>query len=531
MDLLDEIIKSAITSDIEEPYTYERTIKKALYQNKHNFKYYLKRFFIAIISMLSMLIGGFGVYAAVGGEIDGMPAMQWFGTRLSNNYTDYKQEVENQVISYQNTSVELTSTLCSEGITILEFDVKLSDEDKEKFSLGQSIYNEEYGKQMEQAKEETKIGYKNQIKLDKLREQHSDYSISKIDEESKNIEISDEELMNSNYGKEYQFRIEMIDKAIEQRKNSKITLGLALNVDQKGGTFNYDKFNPNMDWYASIYIDDEPYYARNWQKTEKVADNEYKIYTMYFLTDSELKDKDSFKITLKNNKLVNLVQWQYLSRDNNDNHDKNIEGWNSDCHWFAKNINDGQLEGIQGKGNSIDLDGEYEVNVSKSELLKDSKVIENPNIKSEFRNITHSVEKVVVSPIQTVIKVKKTATQQSSNAYAGRYTDHNIEHLPLTRKYLIYDDKGNQISSFPVSNKNTLIYSNGTREDYDTHDIPNKTYSNATWENVEYLLIENTDTSYIKIVPVEVVRNPINGEEYTGEEIDYEMEPMIINIK
>ena len=528
MTLFDEQIKKALESNIEVPYTYEMKIKNALYQKKHNFKYYIKRFFIAIIYIISMLIGGFGVYAAVGGQIDGVPAMQWFGTRLSNNYTEYKQEVENQVISYENTSVELTSTLCSEGITILEFDVKLSDEDKEKFSLGQSIYNEEYGKQMEQVKEETKIEYKNKIKLDKLREKHLDYSISKLDEESKNIEISDEELMNSNYGKEYQYRIKMYDKAIEQRKNSIITLGLALNVDQKGGTYNYDKFNPDTDWYASIYIDDEPYYAKNWQKTEKVADNEYKIYTMYFLTDDELKDKDSFKITLKNNKLVNLVQWQYLSRDGDDNQDKNIEGWNSDCHWFAKTLDNG-LFGV--KGNSIDLDGEYEVNVSKSELLKDSKVIDNPNIQSEFRNITHSVEKVVVSPIQTVIKIKKTATQQSSNAYAGRYTDHSIEHLPLTRKYLIFDDKGNQISSFPVSNKNTLIYSDGTREDYDVHDIPNKTYNNATWEKVQYLLIENTDTSYIKIVPVEVVRNPINGEEYTGEEIDYEMEPMIINIK
>lgn len=528
MTLFDEQIKNALNSNIEVPYSYEMKIKNALYQKKHNFIYYIKRFFIAIIYMISMLIGGFGVYAAVGGQIDGVPAMQWFGTRLSNNYTEYKQEVENQVISYENTSVELKSTLCSEGITILEFDVKLSDEDKEKFSLGQSIYNEEYGKQMEIAKEKVKEECKKKIKLDKLREQHLDYSISKLDEESKNIEISDEELINSNYGKEYQHRIEMMDKGIEQRKNSKITLGLALNVDQKGGTYNYDKFNPNMDWYASIYIDDKPYYVRNWQKTEKVADNEYKIYTMYFLTDDELKNKDSFKITLKNNKLVNLVQWQYLSLDNNDNHDKNIEGWNSECQWFGTQIRN---EELKEKGVNIDLDGEYEVNVSKSELIKDSKVIENPNIKSEFRNITHSVEKVVVSPIQTVIKVKKTATQQSSNAYAGRYTDHSIEHLPLTRKYLIYDDKGNQISSFPVSNKNTLIYSNGTREDYDPHDIPNKTYNNATWEKVQYILIENTDTSYIKIVPVEVVRNPINGEEYTGKEIDYEMEPMIINIK
>ena len=70
------------------------------------------------------------------------------------------------------------------------------------------------------------------------------------------------------------------------------------------------------------------------------------------------------------------------------------------------------------------------------------------------------------------------AVSWDRSRYAGRYTDHSIEHLPLTRKYLIYDDKGNQISSYSVSNKNTLIYSDGTREDYDVHDIPNKTYNN-----------------------------------------------------
>ena len=98
MTLFDEQIKHALNGNIEVPYSYEMKIKNALYQKKHNFKYYIKRFFIAIIYMISMLIGGFGVYAAVGGQIDGVPAMQWFGTRLSNNYTEYKHEVENQVL-------------------------------------------------------------------------------------------------------------------------------------------------------------------------------------------------------------------------------------------------------------------------------------------------------------------------------------------------------------------------------------------------------------------------------------------------
>lgn len=122
------------------------------------------------------------------------------------------------------------------------------------------------------------------------------------------------------------------------------------------------------------------------------------------------------------------------------------------------------------------------------------------------------------------------AIQQSSNAYANRYTNPNIEHLPLTREYKVYDSNGKELSCFPTCNKNTLIYSNGVREDYDPHDIPNKKYSNATWETIEYLLIENTDTDYIKIVPVETVRNPVDGVEDHGGETYYEMDPLVINL-
>lgn len=106
-----------------------------------------------------------------------------------------------------------------------------------------------------------------------------------------------------------------------------------------------------------------------------------------------------------------------------------------------------------------------------------------------------------------------------------------IEHLPSTRAYKIFDANGKELSYIDTSNKNTLIYSDGTREDYDRHDVPTKEYSNAVWENIEYLLIENTDTDYIKIVPVEVIRNPIDEKDDSNEEIYYEMDALIINLK
>lgn len=269
------------------------------------------------------------------------------------------------------------------------------------------------------------------------------------------------------------------------------------------------------------------------QKLEKINKYEYKVYNFYLISDDILKNKNDFKITLKNNKIVNMAdsKVRMLSEKGLEKETKNISD-----NWFG-NVNISTTMEYERSSmklppiSTIDLPGEFEVNVSKNDILKDSKVIENPDIKSEFRNITQKVEKVVASPVQTVVQVKHSASQQSSNAFANRYSNPEIEHLPITNRYKVYDSDGKELSCLALTNKNTLIYSDGTREDYDRHDIPNKKYSNATWETVEYLLIENTNSEYIKIVPVEIIHNPVEGQEDTGGEIYYEMNPLIINLK
>ena len=520
MEVLDKKIKMALSKEIEEPYTYERAIKKALYKNKnYGIKHYIKKVIIIIASILSTLVGTFSVYAATGGKIGGMPAFDWIGLKFSEQYVEYKQPVENQMLAFENTSVELVSTLCNEGLTILEFDVKLSEEDYKKLKIDESVITDEFLQQMEEMKKKTKDEIIGELQQDVIEEeiQKGNYQITPTDEQ---------------INKKYEERIKNIDKSIEERKNTLFTIALTLNNDQKGGTYNYDKFNPNTDWYANLYIDDTPYYVTSMQKLEKINKYEYKVYNFYLISDDILKNKNDFKITLKNNKIVNMANWkvQMLSEKGLEEETKSTSD-----NWFG-NVNIKIMEDESETMkippiSTIDLPGEFEVNVSKNDILKDSKVIENPDIKSEFRNITQKVEKVVASPVQTVVQVKHSASQQSSNTFANRYSNPEIEHLPITNRYKVYDADGRELSCLALSNKNTLIYSDGTREDYDKHDIPNKKYSNATWETVEYLLIENTTSEYIKIVPVETIRNPVDGQEDTGGEIYYEMDPLIINLK
>ncbi len=508
MNNIEEIIKESLNKEIEIPSKITYRINYTL-NNKKRVNYF-RRVILALVYTICTIIGTFGVYAVTGGTIEGIQATDWLGIKFSNNYVNYKQPVKNQLVTFENTSVELSSTLCNEGITILEFDLKISKDDYEKFRIGKNSVTEEYLEQIENSK--------NSVTIEKIREDLKNQKYyNELNNGNTKILIDEIFVSQEEIDKEYEKNIEEINKRKEERENTLFIPALSLNYDQKGGTYNYDKFNPNMDWYASIYIDDEPYYVRNFQKTEKISDYEYKIYTIYMITDEILGEKNDFKVTLKNNKIVSRLDYK-----------DSFGGWMNDCQRFATDWASQMLK--YEKTEITDLEKDFEVVVSKNEVLKDSYVVENPGIKSEFRNITQTVEKVVCSPFQTIVRINHSAINQSSNAYANRYKNPNIEHLPITKEYKVYDANGKELKCFSTSNKSTLIYSDGTREDYDTHDLPNKKYSNAIWENIEYLLIENTQTDYIKIVPVELMHNPVDGNEKVY--IDgYEMEPLIINLK
>lgn len=496
MNNIDNIIKDVIKNDIEIPTYIENRIEYTLENKKQNKKVkrsFAKRFITFVIAIITTFLGTFCVYALTGGKINETPIKEWLGIKFSNKYVDYKKPVENQVIKFKETSLELTSTLCSEGITILEFDLKLSEDDYNTLKIDQSLISDAFIQAQEDLKADSRARAIEILIRDKGYKKDEEIPEEVINEEAKNF-------------------IKLMDEQTEEKRKTTYIPALSLNYDQKAGTRYYDKFNPNVEWYSSLYIDDEPYGVRNYQKIEKVSQYEYKIYIMYFISDKELNGKTDFKITLKNNKIVNYENGPFLKQ----------YGVISRCEFLASDR--------ENKGNiKIDLPEEFEVNVSKNDILNDSLILENLNLKSEFRNITQSVEKVVVTPFQTIVRIKHSASNQSSNAFQNRYEDPNIEYLPYTRIYKAYDANGKELSCFGVLERNTLIYSDGTEKDVIEGPFQ-EDYNNCVYETIKNLMIENTDSDYIKIVPVEIVRNPVNGEEETGE-IPYEMEPLIINLK
>ena len=144
MNNIEDIIKQVSKNDINIPARIESRINYALKnKNTQSHKHYFRKFITALISILCTLIGSLSVYAAFGGTIDGQPVIQWLGFSFSNNYDDYKENVANQQVSYNETTINLISTVCDEGFTIFEFDVKVSDEDKEYLRLDKNVVTQE----------------------------------------------------------------------------------------------------------------------------------------------------------------------------------------------------------------------------------------------------------------------------------------------------------------------------------------------------------------------------------------------------
>ena len=92
----------------------------------------VKRTIIIIISTLAVLLGSGVAYATLGGTINGVPVLEWMGIKFSDDYVDYVQPIENQIIENDEAKVTLESTVCDEGFTILQFRVNISEKVIEK---------------------------------------------------------------------------------------------------------------------------------------------------------------------------------------------------------------------------------------------------------------------------------------------------------------------------------------------------------------------------------------------------------------
>ena len=267
MNEIDKIIKTKFQEDTYMPTSTQNIINQTLEQNKNTIikkkahkMNIINKIITIITSIMAMLLGSVTVYAAVGGTIAGKPVIEWIGLGFSNEYENYKVNVEGQEVANKETTIDLVSTVCDDGFTILEFDVKLSKEDKEYLRLGESIITEE-----------------------------------DIEQEKKK------------YKEEYNIEFDENHSGLMEFKGVTNTVELEFSSN----------FEAPENQAYNILIDNQGYYIKGQQTTSKISEYEYKVYQMYFLTDKELNGKTNFKLTLKLDGMNNIGDINDYTGDKN----------------------------------------------------------------------------------------------------------------------------------------------------------------------------------------------------------------------
>lgn len=263
---IEKILRNVNVKDKKIPTEIEKKIQYALNNLNCNKSYmlpqmrnrFIKRMVSVFISTFITLIGGVTVYAAFGGTIQGVPVAEWFGIKFSDEYEKYKVNVEGQEIANGETKVNLVSTVCDDRITVLEFNVKLSKEDKEKLHIGESVVTENYI--------------------------NDDAKTPNIVMEYNGVKLTPQEVKN---------------KIVQDNQGKKVELCLSINegfsTDVNGKQYIQGSYNN-----FRVIIDDEEFWIRPraYQSVYQISEYEYKIYQMYFLTEKEIGEKTEFKITL-----------------------------------------------------------------------------------------------------------------------------------------------------------------------------------------------------------------------------------------
>lgn len=259
---IDELLRESCKEKIEIPdkinYRITSTLNE-LDRPKH-LKIYIRKICTLVASLVIILFGGISVYAALGGKIDGENVFEWIGIKVSNKqYNEYKEKVEEQIYLENNTDVTLDSTFYDGELAILEFNVKLSEKDKEYLNIGETVVTEEY--------------------INKKTEDNT------IDVFIDGKQLTPEE-------------VKAIE--IEEHKDEKIDkIWLSINnketVDKNGNTYIEAAHNNNR-----IIINDTEYYLRQnaQQNIKKINDYEYKVFQTYFIPQEEYKDNDILNFTI-----------------------------------------------------------------------------------------------------------------------------------------------------------------------------------------------------------------------------------------
>lgn len=259
-----------------------------------------------------------------------------------------------------------------------------------------------------------------------------------------------------------QFEIELSDSIVKQEDDCLAYL-----------SFN-DKLQENEDgskylWLTganyNLLIDGKKHWLRGSvenQIIENIRNKNYTVYQLYFLPSEEIENKEKFTVTLDD--IIIAI-----------NHDE---------------------------PKYIEMDGKFEIEVSKEKALQDTTTIKNNDSSIIYERLTHKVEKVTQTPMQTVIKMSSLtidATLRNSTYLLAEDYIGNLE-------YKVYDQNNNELFTYTSISGYEFTYNDGTTKKFSTSDIEGAAgygYNKIFME--EYIVTEkNEDITSLRIEVYEI---------------------------
>ena len=190
---------------------------------------------------------------------------------------------------------------------------------------------------------------------------------------------------------------------------------------------------------------------------------------MHFLTEKELGEKTDFTITISNAILKN---------------------WDT--------------------GSYITFNGKLDIPLTKDPVRNHTEVIEQEEQETTYKEMTTKIEKVSVSPLQTIVKL--TSVRKDVSLASLENTRHP-DYIPI-KEYEVRNENGEIIPCISYETKREIHYADGTVEQWEQGDIGTaKEFYGATMVLTEYIAFETIpDLENVSIVPYTSTDEKENGE-------------------
>lgn len=267
---------------------------------------------IKVVSLLLVSVGiisciGYATYTIVSNK-QSKPRNNLFGIAFSDEYENYvkkydeiNEKTENEATPFEKTDVKLISSMCSEGFISIEFEIDLTQEDREL------------------------------LRLDKKAMTDKDFESFRNSWDGATDEEKDE-------------KIEKLKKELGIN-----TVNILPNARKMKLSETQEVYDNSI---RNVIIDGKEYYEYGNSTTNKLNDYQYQVFLMYFIPEDIIKDKLEYTISIDNFVITNGVDLSKM---------KKVEGKN----FYFTNGGDNQKYIETGKKFDIKMSREKSLENSK----------------------------------------------------------------------------------------------------------------------------------------------------------------------